>query len=435
MDKDSHLSKLKRNPAHIVIVGAGFGGLECARALANTALQVTLIDRTNHHLFQPLLYQVATAALSPADIAAPVRSVLRNANNVQVEMDEVVTINLTNSTITRRIEGELSFDALILAPGTRHSYFAHPEWEVHAPGIKSLDDALEMRRKILLSYEQAEHFHGRPEAQRFTTFVVVGGGPTGVELAGALAEIGRHTMAQDFPTLNPNDIHVLLVEAGPRVLSSFPEKLSIKAAQALKKLGVELHLNSRVEHVAHDHVIVNGSRIESANVLWAAGNQAPALLQQLGAELDNIGRVIVQADCSVPLHPNVFVIGDAAHHRDAKGQLIPGVAQPAMQQGRYVADLLLHAVPAAQRVPFRYNDRGNMATIGRAQAIADLNHGVHLWGFAAWFIWAMIHVVSLIQFRNRFSVMMEWLWYYISYQPGARLILRNNTSRSDTSSS
>ncbi len=408
----------------VVIVGAGFGGLECAKSLANRDCDVVLIDRNNHHLFQPLLYQVATAALSPSDIAAPVRSIFRHAPNVHVEMDEVISIDLSTHTIHRAIEGALSYDYLVLAPGTRHSYFAHPEWEQFAPGIKSLDDALELRRKILLAYEQAEHLHGKPEARRYTTFVVVGGGPTGVELAGALAEIGRHTMSLDFPSIPLSDIRVLLVEAGDRVLSSFPSLLSRKAQLSLEKLGVELLLNSRVQDVQEDHVMVNGTRIDTANVLWAAGNQAPKLLQDLHVELDTVGRVIVQADCSLASHPNVFVIGDAAHHLDEKQRLLPGVAQPAMQQGRFVAKLITRQ-SSSPRPRFHYFDKGNMATIGRAKAVADLNHGIHLWGFIAWFMWAAIHVVSLIKFRNRFSVMMEWLWYYISYQPGARLILRD----------
>ncbi len=414
---------------HVVIIGAGFGGLECAKALASSGLQVSLIDRNNHHLFQPLLYQVATAALSPADIAAPLRSIFRGASNIHVQMDEVEAIDPERKTIRRKIEGELAYDYLVIAPGTRHSYFAHPEWEQFAPGIKSLDDALEMRRKILLAYEQAEHHLGTSDAVQYTTFVVVGGGPTGVELAGALAEIGRHTMSLDFPDIKSSDIRVLLVEAGDRILSAFAPILSAKARLALEQLGVEIMERSRVESVAADHVIINGARIETTNVLWAAGNQAPSLLRDLQVPLDAMGRVLVNDDCSIPQHPDVFVIGDAAHFNDEQGRALPGVAQVAMQQGRYVAALCAERVSHDKRPPFHYRDRGNMATIGRAKAIADLNHGLRLWGFMAWAMWALIHVVSLIKFRNRFSVMMEWLWYYISYQPGARLILRNPRSK------
>lgn len=407
----------------VVIVGAGFGGLQTARALANSAVDVHLIDKNNHHLFQPLLYQVATAALSPADIAAPVRTIFRDAKNVNVEMDEVIAIDVEKSVVHRRIEGSLAYDYLVLAPGTRHSYFGHPEWEEYAPGLKSLDDALDIRRKILVAYEQAEHHLSQPGHEQCTTFIVVGGGPTGVELAGALAEIGSHTMLRDFPMLNPSDIRVILVEAGERILPSFDERLSLKAQKHLQDLGVEVRTSARVENISEEGVTINSEYIQTCNVIWAAGNAAPSWLAGINTPLDKAGRVIVQHDCSLPAYPKVFVIGDAAHFSNKKDVPLPGVAQVAMQQGRYVATLIKKKIPQDLRPPFRYVDKGNMATIGRAKAVAELAGGIRLWGFVAWALWAMIHVVSLIRFRNRFSVMMEWLWYYISYQPGARLII------------
>ncbi len=407
----------------VVIVGAGFGGLQCAKELAKAKCDVILIDKNNHHLFQPLLYQVATAALSPADIAAPVRTIFRDQDNIRIVMDEVVSLDCAQRKIFCQLEGEIKFDVLVLAPGTRHSYFSHPDWEAVAPGLKTLDDALDMRARILLAYENAEHKARKDDARAATTFVVVGGGPTGVELAGALAEIGRHTMIRDFPRLSVNDIRVILVEAGERILPSFDPKLSVKAQKALERLGVEVHCNSRVEQITEDHVQINGESLATETVLWAAGNQAPKWLRDSGLPCDSVGRVIVQSDCSVEGLPNVFVIGDAAHHQNEKGVLLPGVAQPAMQQGRYVAKLIASEAIGRPHLAFHYNDKGNMATIGRAQAVAELAGGIKLWGWVAWLLWAGIHVVSLIRFRNRFRVMMEWLWYYISYQPGARLIV------------
>lgn len=403
---------------HVVIVGAGFGGLQAATTLKNKPCTVTVIDKTNHHLFQPLLYQVATAALSPADIAAPVRTILRNAKNITVEMDEVTSIDTSRNVVFRKQEGELTYDYLILSPGTRHSYFGNNDWEEFAPGLKSLNDALIIRRKILKAYEKAKHSNGN--IAKHTTFVVVGGGPTGVEIAGALAEIGRQTMLQDFPELTASDIRVVLVEAGKSILSAFPESLSKHAQQHLLDLGVEVQTNSKVQNITQDSVTINGTVIETENVIWAAGNTASDLLKQVPTTLDSAGRVVVQQNCSVKEAPNVFVIGDAAHFPDTTYTALPGVAQVAMQQGRFVAKTILSNNPNAK---FVYNDKGNMATIGRAKAVAYLFGKVQLWGFAAWAIWALIHVVSLIKFRNRVSVMSEWLWYYVTYQPGARLII------------
>lgn len=418
---------LQQKYPRVAIVGAGFGGLNAAKSLIGAPLDVVLIDKTNHHLFQPLLYQVASAALSPGEIAAPVRTIFRGARNVHVEMDEVTGINADRKTLTLGAQGELSYDYLILAPGARHSYFGHDEWEANAPGLKTLDDALFIREKVLTSFERAEHFYGTPEAEEFLTFVVVGGGPTGVEIAGALAEIGKNTMLPDFPMLQERDIKIYLIEAGERILSAFPPKLSEHARQSLESLGVRVMCRASVKDVAHSSVEVaweHGSRerIATANVIWAAGNNGSPLVRELPAEFDRAGRVIVNADCSIPGYPDVFVIGDAAHFKGADGSPLPGLCPVAMQQGRYVGSLIKKRLPAASRKPFKYLDKGTMATIGRAKAIA-MSAGLSFTGFIAWFLWAFVHIYFLIGFRNRLRVMIEWMWYYITFQPGARLII------------
>jgi NADH dehydrogenase len=418
----------------VVIVGGGFGGLSAAKALVNTEVDVTLIDRTNHHLFQPLLYQVATAALSPGDIAQPIRSILRSARNVHVVLATVTDIDASQRTVVTST-GTYAYDALILAPGARHSYFGHDAWETHAPGLKDMNDALHIRERILRTFEEANHQAAAPEARPALTFVVVGGGPTGVELAGAIAEIALRTMLPDFPLLTREDVRVVLVEGGPRVLSTFSASQSSAARAMLERLGVEVLLNATVTDVSAEGVRIGEQFIRSQNLIWAAGNAASPLLRTLRAECDRAGRVMVDAQCRVPGHPDVFVIGDGAHFATATGPL-PGVAQVAMQQGRFVARLIRRGEREASSpaggddasASFRYRDYGSMATIGRAKAIAEI-FGVRTSGFVAWVIWAGLHILQLISFRNRLKVLVEWMWYYVSYQPGARLILRDKNGR------
>lgn len=425
---------------HILIIGGGFGGLSAAKALRSENVDVTLIDRTNHHLFQPLLYQVATAALAPGDVAQPIRSILRSSKNLRIVYDEVTSIDLEHQRVVGRND-TYTYDELIIAVGARHSYFGHDEWEQHAPGLKDLDDALLIRDRILSTFEDAERAVGTPLLKEHLTFVCVGGGPTGVELAGAIAEISLRTMLPDFPRLRASDIRVVLVEAGPSILSTFHPNLSAHAIRSLQELGVEVLLNTRVHNVTADGVDLGTQFIRSRNVIWAAGNAASPLLRTLGVALDRAGRVIVERDCSVPGHPNVYVIGDAAHFEHDLPAPLPGVAQVAMQQGTFVASLVVSKqrvasskssqgtmdagrwTPDAGRRTFKYKDYGTMATIGRARAIADV-FGIRLKGLIAWIAWAGLHVMQLISFRNRLKVMIEWLWYYISFQPGARLLIR-----------
>ncbi|MBK6759756.1 MAG: NAD(P)/FAD-dependent oxidoreductase [Candidatus Kapabacteria bacterium] len=404
----------------VVIVGGGFGGLSAAKALMNSDVDVTLIDKTNHHLFQPLLYQVATAALSPGDVAQPIRSILRSSRNLHVVMTTVTNIDTQRKEVITT-DGAYQYDSLILAPGARHSYFGHEEWEQNAPGLKDLSDALLIRERILRTFEEAEHHAATVVARTMLTFVVVGGGPTGVELAGAIAEISLRTMLPDFPRLKRSDVRVILVEGGPRILSSFSESHSIKAVKMLQRLGVEVMCDSAVSDVNDHGVMVGNEFIASRNVIWAAGNKASQLLETLDVELDRAGRVLVNPDCSVPLLSDVFVIGDGAHFNTLNGPL-PGVAQVAMQQGVYVAKLIKKNIPREGRAPFHYRDYGTMATIGRAKAVAHV-FGIRSSGLIAWLMWAVIHVMQLISFRNRLKVMVEWMWYYISFQPGARLII------------
>lgn len=416
-----------RKYPRVVIVGAGFGGLNAAKALRKAGVDVVLIDRTNHHLFQPMLYQVATAALSPGDIASPIRTIFRGDHAIKVEMDEVVSANLKESTIVLADQGELQYDYLILAPGARHSYYGNSEWESYAPGLKNLDDALTIREKVLFSFEKAEHVYGTPEAQKYLTFVVVGGGPTGVEVAGALAEIGENAMLHDFPVLKKSDIRIFLVDAGSRVLSSFPASLSEQARNDLEKLGVALIMQSKVIAIDESSVTLEFShgteKIETANVIWAAGNEASPLLKTLNIPLDKQGRAIVENDCSIPNFDNVFVIGDAAHFIEESGNVLPGICPVAVQQGKYVASIIKKRIPKNKRPSFSYLDKGTLATIGRAKAIMTIRGKFNASGLFAWLMWAGIHIFFLIGFRNRIRVMIEWIWYYITFKPGARLIV------------
>ncbi len=392
----------------MVVVGGGFGGLNAARALADRPVRVTLLDRRNHHLFQPLLYQVATAALNASDIGAPLRSVLRRARNVTVLLAEVQGIDLGARRLTLD-RGELGYDALILAAGASHSYFGHEDWEAFAPGLKTLEDALEIRRRVLLAYESAERETDGAEQRALLTFVVVGGGPTGVELAGALGEISRQTIARDFRVIDPTEARIVLVEGGARILSAFPEPLSGRAQDALQRIGVEVRTGTTVTRVTPDAVWLGGEQIRARTVLWAAGVAASPLART--------------PDLSIAGHPEVFVIGDMSVCRGPSGAPLPGLAPVAIQQGRRAADNVLRRLSGRTTRAFRYRDRGTMATIGRAAAVAVVG-GVQLSGLVAWLAWLFVHIMFLIGFRNRFLVLFEWAWAYLSWQRGARLITR-----------
>jgi NADH:ubiquinone reductase (H+-translocating) len=410
-----HLASTPRK--QIVIIGGGFGGLTAARALRHT--DVILIDRTNHHLFQPLLYQVATAALSPGDIAWPLRTLFRSQSNVRVVMDDVQSIDRSARLVHLRDSVPIAFDILIVAPGSRHSYFEHHEWELFAPGLKTMTDAVRLREKMLLAFEEAERRRAATGAEERLTFVIVGGGPTGVELAGALAEIGRKVMGPDFPTLRLDDLAILLVEAGSRILPGFSPDLSAKATAALERMGVTVTLNSPVGAIQDDGVMIGDEFVRSTNIIWAAGNRASPLLASLSAPLDESGRIKVQPDLTIPGDSWIFVVGDAAHCAGPDGTPLPGLAPVAMQQGYYVATLLREG--PNQRRPFVYRDRGTLATIGRAQAVAQIGL-FRLSGLVAWLLWCIVHIFFLIGFRNRVRVMSEWAWYYLTFKPGARVI-------------
>ena len=404
----------------VVIVGGGFGGLYAARALAKAPVEVTVVDRTNHHVFQPLLYQVATAGLSPSQIAYPIRGVLRNQKNTRVLLAEVVAVDPARR-VVRLADGELPYDWLILAPGARHSYFGHADWEPFAPGLKTLDDALEIRGRVLLAFERAER-ESDPERRRaLLTFVVVGGGPTGVELAGAIGEIACKVMARDFRTIDTRDAQTILVEAGPRILPAFPADLSAKAERSLERLCVEVRTGQAVTRLENGAVWLGQDRIAAGTVLWAAGVEPSPLARSLGVPLDRAGRVIVNADLTIPGHPEVLVIGDLAALNDASGKPLPGLAPVAIQQGEYAARAVVHAARGEPREPFRYRDKGTMATIGRNAAVVDLGR-LRFSGYPAWLVWCFIHILWLIGFRNRFLVMIEWAWAYLRFERSARLI-------------
>lgn len=405
---------------HVVIIGGGFGGLAAAQALEHAPVTITLIDRRNHHLFQPLLYQVATAGLSPGDIAAPIRWVLRRQQNVRVLLAEARAIDVNTRTI-QLDEGTLSYDYLVVATGATHAYFGHPEWERVAPGLKTLDDALEVRQRMLLAYEIAEREPDAGMRTRLLTFVIVGGGPTGVEMAGALAEIARQTLADEFRAISTAQARVLLVEAGPTVLSSFPEDLRDEGRKALARLGVEVLESTRVTSIDDEGVVLGDRRIDAGTVIWAAGVAASPLGQSFGVPLDRAGRVHVRPDLTVPGHPEVFVIGDLATLEGEDGKPLPGVAPVAQQQAAHAAKNIVREIEGQPLRPFKYFDFGNLATIGRASAIADFGR-VHLSGLTGWLLWLFIHIMKLVGFRNRVLVLIQWAASYFTYQRSVRLI-------------
>jgi NADH:ubiquinone reductase (H+-translocating) len=412
----------ERKP-HVVIVGAGFGGLEAAKLLIDEPVRMTVIDRTNHHLFQPLLYQIATAALSPADIAAPIRGILGRCKNTEVMLAEVKSVNVETRTVSTG-DREILYDYLILATGARHSYFGHDEWEKLAPGLKSLEDAIEIRRRLLLAFEYAEKITDEAAKKAAMTFVIIGGGPTGVEMAGAIAEIARYTLAKDFRHIDPSSARVVLVEGDQRVLSAFPEDLSVKALEQLNELGVEVHTGVHATNLTEAGLQVGDEFIPCRVKVWAAGNTASFVGKTTGAPVDKAGRVIVNDDLTIPGHPEVQVIGDLANFSHDGGKPLPGVSPVAMQQGRHAARNILAMMDDRKPTRFRYWDKGSMATIGRNRAVADL-HWFHFGGLLAWLAWLFVHIIFLVGFRNRIAVLIQWAWAYVTFNKGARLITRN----------
>jgi NADH dehydrogenase len=406
----------------VVIVGAGFGGLAAAKALARAPVEITIIDRVNYHLFQPLLYQVATASLSPAEIAQPIRSILRGQKNVTVLLDEVSGVDSTRKAVRTSGGRTVSYDHLIIATGARHSYFGKDHWETFAPGIKSVDDATRVRAKILIAFERAEGEADKARRDALLTFVIVGGGPTGVEMAGAIAELARRSIVADFRSITPHCSKIILVEAGPRLLPSFPESLSAEAKRALEKKGVEVRLGVPVTDITADQVVVGNAPIPAKTVIWAAGVRASAAGEWLRAPCDRAGRVMVNRDFSVKGHPDVYVVGDTAAFTSERGVALPGVAPAAKQAGHYVGRLVeAHVAGGTLPDDFRYADYGNLATIGHSKAVVDFG-AVRFTGLPAWLLWSVAHVYFLIGFRNRFLVAASWAWSYLTYQRGVRLI-------------
>lgn len=407
----------------VVIVGGGFGGLEAAKKLVCENVRLTVIDRTNYHLFQPLLYQVATAALSPADIAAPIRAVLRKCKNAEVMLAEVQSVDL-NTRVVHAGDLNVQYDYLILATGARHSYFGHPEWERLAPGLKSLEDAVEIRRRILLAFEYAEKISDPAARAAAMTFVIIGGGPTGVEMAGAIAEIARHTLARDFRHIDPSSARVVLIESESQVLATFPEDLRTSATKQLQDLGVEVRTGVHATDLTEAGLRVGDEFIPCRVKIWAAGNTASFVGKSLGVPVDRVGRVIVQDDLTIPGHPEVQVIGDLANFTGKDGKSLPGVSPVAMQQGRHAARNILNMIEGRKPQRFWYFDKGSMATIGRNKAVADLRL-LHLSGLPAWVAWLLVHTLFLVGFRNRVVVLFQWAWAYFTFNKGARLITRN----------
>jgi NADH:quinone reductase (non-electrogenic) len=406
---------------HVVILGGGFGGLYAARRLKRAPVRVTLIDRRNHHLFQPMLYQVATAALNPGDIAAPIRSVLRKQSNTEVLLAEVAAVDTSERRVHLTDGSSIVYDYLIVATGAHHSYFGHDEWAQMAPGLKSLEDAVEIRQRVLLAFERAEREQDPVLRQSYLTFVVVGGGATGVEMAGAVAELRRYALRRDFRHIDPGEATVVLLEGGPRLLPTYPPSLGDKAKQDLRRLGVEVRTETLVTDIRPGAVSAAGWTIPTQTVIWAAGNMASPILRSLEARLDRVGRAIVEPDCTIPGHPEVFVLGDAALFNHQEGGPLPGICPVAIQMGEYAAATIMGDLSGEPRRAFHYWDKGQLAVIGRGRAVADI-WKLHFGGFLAWLVWTFVHIFFLIGFRNRVMVMLQWAWSYVTYGRGARLI-------------
>jgi NADH dehydrogenase len=413
---------------HVVIIGGGFGGLTAAQSLKGANVRITLVDRTNHHLFQPLLYQVAIAGLSPADIASPIRSIVRRQKNITALLNEAVSVDLARRIV--HLKGsELPYDFLILATGGQTSYFGHDEWKQFAPGLKSLDDAVAIRQRVLLAFEEAEKATNAEKRRELMTFVVVGGGPTGVEIAGAIAELSRFVLSRDFRLIDPRSAEILLLEGGPRILPSFAEDLSQSATRQLEGLGVRVRMNAKVTDIDAHGVYLGDEMIRSATVIWGAGVSATPFTSSLGVPLDHAGRIIPEPDLSLPGHAEVFAIGDMSVFIHQTGKPLPGVSPVAMQMGRCAARNIKRAINGQLSEKFHYVDKGNMATIGRSRAIAEI-FGIKMTGYPAWLAWLFLHLVFLIGFRNRLAVLFNWAWSYITYQRGARLIYQETSHRS-----
>ena len=406
---------------HVVILGGGFAGLYAAKGLADAPVRVTVVDRRNHHLFQPMLYQVATAALNPSDIASPIRSVLRQQKNTEVLLAEATEVEVDTRRVRFSDGGCLPYDYLIVGTGAHHSYFGHEEWEPLAPGLKSLEDALEIRRRVLLAFELAEREPDPVRRHAYLTFVVVGGGPTGVETAGAVAEVRRYALRRDFRRIDPGEATVMLLEGGPRLLPSYPPELSEKAKLDLRRLGVEVRTETMVTDIQPGWVRAAGWTIPSQTVIWAAGNTASSLLKSLDAPLDRMGRALVEPDCTIPGHPEVFVLGDAAAFNHQEGGSLPGICPVAIQMGEYTARTIQGDLAGRPRRAFRYWDKGQLAVVGRGRAVADIWR-LHFSGFLAWLTWIFVHIFFLIGFRNRVLVLIQWAWSYFTYGVGARII-------------
>jgi NADH dehydrogenase len=408
---------------HVVIVGGGFAGLNAARALRRADVDITVVDRHNHHVFQPLLYQVATAALSPGDIASPIRWILRRQRNVRVLLATVTAVEAAGKAIVLDDGTRLPFDHLILAPGAAHSYFGKDDWAAHAPGLKTLDDALELRRRMLMAFEKAERESDSARRRELLTFVLIGGGPTGVELAGALAEIARHTLREEFDNIDPESSRIILIEAGPSILPSFPESLRASARRALRRLGVEVWEQAKVTALERHRLAVGDTHLEAHTIIWAAGVAGSPLGASLGVPVDRVGRVIVEEDLSVPGHPDIYVVGDLAGFTHQGGRQLPGVAQVAKQQGTHASRNLVRRIGQRSTTAFRYRDPGNMATVGRAHAVADFGWA-RVSGFTGWLLWIFVHIMFLVGFRSRLSVLLQWAASYMTYQRSVRLITR-----------
>ena len=408
----------------VIIVGGGFGGLNAAKTLAKAKMDVLIIDKTNHHLFQPLLYQVATAGLSPGEIGTPIREIFRDQQNISVIMGDVVSVDKQNKKLTLGNGDILPFDYLILATGARHSYFGNDQWEELAPGLKTMQDALKIREKVLISFEKAERLGEGESTEKYLNFVIIGGGPTGVEMAGAIAEIAHKTMFKNFRKIKPENSKIYLVEAVPHILPVYPESLSIRAEKDLAKMGVNVLTNKKVTSITDEGVQIDDLFVPCRNVIWAAGNQASPLLKTLDVPLDRAGRVMVEPDLSIPNEPNIFVIGDAAHAKGPGDKPLPGIAPTAIQQGCYAAKVIKKQIPKEQRKPFKYWDKGSLATIGKSKAVGMMGK-MKLQGFIAWAAWCFVHIVYLIGFRNRFSVMLEWFYVFTTGQRGVRLVYRS----------
>mgnify|MGYP000550657379 FL=1 len=406
---------------HVVIVGGGFGGISVAKKLKKADVDITIIDKNNHHLFQPLLYQVATAALSPGDIAVPIRAILGQRKGLKVLLGKVTGVDKTEKIVSLESGRQINFDYLVLAPGAQYNYFGNDDWKQHAPGLKSVGDALQIRERILLSLEKAEQLEDPKLREPYLTFVVIGGGPTGVEMAGAIGEIAKRNMMRDYNTFSKNETRIFLVEAAPKILNGYPDSLSERARESLEDMGVRVLTDTPVTGISQGEVSFSEGAIDTPNIIWAAGVAASPLLSSLETKQDRTGRVFVENDLSIPDHDDIFVIGDAAHKEDDAGNPLPALAPVAIQQGEFLGKMIQNEINDEEREDFHYVDKGTMATIGRAKAVADIR-GFKFSGFFAWILWSVVHIFFLIGFRNRFRVFVEWMWHYFTFKRGVRLI-------------